>query len=93
VDELTTVKDDMVRNRILTVPACRECNGLLNASYQDTLHERKQALKEGLRKRYRKELAMPDWSDEELEEFGSHLREYIEQSIKLKYLVIERLRW
>lgn len=81
------------RHRILTVPACRECNSLLGASYQGTLEERKAHLKSILKTRYRKLLSSPPWSEAELEEIGPHLREEIERNMRNRDLIEARIRW
>lgn len=81
------------RRKLLEVPACRECNSLLGASYQPNAEQRKQALKTKLRRKYKKELATPEWANTELEELGHGLQQYIKASIAVKDYVKERLEW
>lgn len=57
------------RERV-TVPSCKECNGMLSNSFQETLVERIAEAKERLRYRYSKVLAMPNWSTGELIDLG-----------------------
>jgi len=96
---MTTLADDpdalrhIMWNRRETVPCCRECNCLLGASVQDTLEQRKAFLKEKLRRRYRKFLAIPNWTDAELTEMRGGLRRYVVFGLKKKAVVIRRLRW
>lgn len=96
---LASLSDDaesyekIVGNRITEVPACTECNSLLNASFQKNVTDRRIFLKERLRKRYRKLLAMPSFTESELNEYGPVMRQYIEQSIKNRNIVLERLKW
>jgi hypothetical protein len=81
------------KQRILIVPCCSECNSLLGASIQETLADRKKAIKKILRKRYAKILAMPEWYDDELEALSPKLQEWVRASIAVKEAVKERLEW
>ena len=96
--QLTTLEDAeithaILRKRALKVSACRECNCLLSDSLQDSLTDRKQYLKQKLRKRYAKLLGIPKWEDEEMENLGYNLSSYIKMSIKKKRLIRFRLDW
>ena len=93
LNDFPELKARFTRGRKLIVPACRECNTLLGASLQKTLQERKAYLKERLRRRYKRLLAMPVWEEYELEEMGPHLRQNIEANIKKAELIRERLAW
>lgn len=79
--------------RILKVRSCRECNSLLGCTYQNTLEDRKRLLKERLRKKYKKILATPDWSDQDLEELGHTLRSHILEAMHRKEIIKRRLKW
>lgn len=59
-----------------TLPACRECNGLLSSLVFDTLAERKEHLSHKLRKRYAKEVKHTPWTESELAELGEGMRAY-----------------
>ena len=83
----------ILRKRALKVWACRECNHLLGSSLQDSLIERKQFLKEKLRKRYKRIIALPKWEIDELEDMGYVLRNYIENSARLKEFIVQRINW
>lgn len=85
--------EEILRGRIETVRACRECNHLLGATYQKTLEERKKYLKQRLQERYRAVLAMPDWSVAALDELGPMLRKYVDHGLLLRELIKSRLRW
>jgi hypothetical protein len=76
-----------------TVPSCKECNCPLGASVQDTLEERKAFLREKLRRRYCKFLAIPDWTEAELTEMRGGLRRYVVFGLEKKAVVMRRLRW
>jgi len=79
--------------RILTVPSCRECNGLAGASYQPTLTERKKYIKDKLRHRYRKIIEMPEWEEAEIEELGRALKTHVLVGIEQRKLILQRLAW
>ena len=79
--------------RKLIVPTCTQCNSLLGASYQKTLEKRKQILKNRLRKKYRKLLAMPDWTEKDLEPMGYSLQTTIISSLIKKEEIKRRLAW
>ena len=81
------------RNRILTVRSCSECNHLLGPTVQGTLAERKRYLKERLRKRYRKILSMQDWTEEELNDLGGHLRGIVLAGIQERNRLRSRIAW
>lgn len=87
------VKQELIRGRVLTVRSCHECNMLVGASVQETLIERKEYLKDRLRKRYRKLLDTPDWTDEEIAELGDGLRRHIHAQETLKATIRARIAW
>jgi len=83
----------IIKNRILTIPCCTECNHLLGANYQRTLKERKLFLKQKLRKRYKKILNLPNWNENEIKELKSHLQQFVRKGIEEKRIIKERLKW
>jgi ribosomal protein L37AE/L43A len=83
----------ILRKRALKVWACRECNSLLSSSYQDSLVERKQFLKEKLKKKYKRIIALPKWDEDDLNEMGYVLRQYIENAARLKEFIVQRIAW
>lgn len=91
VDELTAAA--MKRSRRMTVPACRECNGLAGAKFHETLAERAEFVRTRLGQRYRKALAMPDWSATELAELAPGLRGYVIAGLIERDLLRRRLRY
>lgn len=68
---------DVTRNGygVDTLPSCTECNTLLGSKVFDTLAERKGYLSKQLRKRHKRDLVAPQWSDSELAELAYNLRE------------------
>lgn len=85
------ITDKLMRNRILKVPACRECNSLLSSNFFDTLADKKRYLKHKLRKRYKKILEIPPWNKTELDEMGPGMRGYIYQNLTLQKLIKMRI--
>lgn len=78
------------RERIL-VPSCHECNGLLSNTVQHTLKDRIEEAKGRLEYKYKKILASPDWSTEELLEMAPWLQSEIIRSMELKKLMQARI--
>lgn len=74
------------------VPSCIECNSLLYNSLQHTIQDRIDEAKARLRKKYKKLLDMPYWSDDELRDLGpGSMFDYIFASIFEKKLLLRRL--
>ena len=87
------VLQEVTGQRKLLVRACRECNALLIGTFQFSLAERKTFVKMRLRQRYAKLLAMPSWSEEELDSIEKHLRSHIVNALREKKIVQERISW
>ena len=81
----------MIRNRIVKVPACRECNSLLSDKFFNTFKDKKRHTKISIRRRYKTILAMPHWDKHELDELGYNLRAYIYQCLTVKEIIHSRL--
>lgn len=75
------------------VVCCRECNCLLGARALFTVSERRAFIRTELEKRYRKELAMPAWTPEELAAMGPNMRTEIQHGQAVKELTRRRLAW
>ena len=58
-----------------------------------TVAARKKWIKVWLRKRYRKYLLLPEWTDDELMGLGANLRGYVRAGIKRQRILRGRLRW
>ena len=69
------------------VSACRTCNSYLNNFPVVLIGARKLHLLRMYRSKYRKELRMPDWSDEELAALGKTLRSKVDAGLKTKRLI------
>lgn len=76
----------------IEIPACHECNLLLDARALWTLELRKRFIKGALAKRYAKYLRMPTWSDRELSELGPLLKSSVLGALMMKMIIEERLK-
>jgi hypothetical protein len=81
------------RYPFIEVPCCRECNSVLGARCVWTLPERKRFIKKALRRRYRKWLAVPDWSESEIGRLGPMLQRAVLHGLAMRDLTLERLRF
>lgn len=78
---------------LVLVDCCLECNVLLGNKSLDTLEDRKQYLCKKYKLRYKKILAAPNWTDEELEEISCKLKFNILEMEKQKRKIQERIEW
>lgn len=81
----------MMRYPFIEVPACRECNSLLNLRGGWTLCERRDYIRRQLKRRYRHSLAIPDWTDSELARMSVGMRRYISYGLIVRDFVRQRL--
>jgi NTP pyrophosphatase (non-canonical NTP hydrolase) len=75
-----------------TVDCCRECNSLLSSKALFSVPERAYEIAECLKRRYKKELKAPIWTEEELAELGQTLRKQIKAKQYLRLEILERIR-
>ena len=75
------------------IPSCTECNSILGSDFHYTLEQRKAHVKYQLEKRYKKVLAIPEWTDDELIDMEYALLQHIENSRLLREQVIDRLSY
>lgn len=75
------------------VPACRECNSVLGARPLLTILERRNYIKQALRRRYAKYLRIPNWTEEKLAELGEELRGMIKRNMAVRDDTRKRLQW
>lgn len=78
---------------LFTVPACRECNLLAGAKVFCSIGAKRRYVQSRLRVRYKHELSIPNWSEQELEELCPNLRALTEQGLKIRDNIRLRLRW
>ena len=75
------------------VEACRECNSSIGAKALFTLAERKRYVKESIRRRYRRILELPEWTEAQLLELGPGLKDFVAAQAYLSVLTRKRLAW
>lgn len=81
------------RYPFVQVRACRQCNSALGDRPLWTVRQRRAWLKRWLRRRYRRHLRMPDWSDHELNQLSPALRREVVRGLALRELTRRRLAW
>ena len=80
--------------RLVTVPACLECNSLVGAKIFLTTGAKRRYIQAKLRHRYRRVLEMPAWSNKELGEITCpNLRSIIVSGVEQKERLLHRVRW
>lgn len=77
----------------IEVEACKECNCVLGHKSLWTLTERKAYIKQWLRRRYRRYISMPAWTDAELDELGRGIQQYVDQGRIIGELARKRIAW
>lgn len=75
------------------VPACTECNHLLNNLFHTTIATRALFIAGRLKARYKKLLASPDWNEDELAELGESLRGHVKGEQSKKKLINVRIEY
>lgn len=73
------------------VPSCRECNGLIGAKVLWTFEDRKQFLAKRLKSRYKKILAFPVWTTDEIEQLGRGLKSMVKAKEDLRKISVRRV--
>ena len=85
--------EEFIKYRKLKVPCCLECNNFLGSTYQKTIKERKIFLKKQLKRRYRKILKMPNWTQAEINELQPTLRSHVLAGLYERDLIRQRIAW
>lgn len=75
------------------VPACIWCNSILGHQAFLTVQDRRDFIKKMLRKKFKKLLQMPTWSNHKLSELSESLRVSIIDAMQRRDLVRKRLAW
>jgi hypothetical protein len=79
--------------KFIEVWCCRECNCLLGARALWTIERRKKFIKVALRKRYKKFLRIPEWTDREISRLGPGLQPVVLNGLAIQQLIESRLRY
>ena len=77
--------------KLLKVAACKECNAILHDVPIASLARRKLFVQEKMRKKYKKLLTMPKWTEQELQELSPQLRETVRRSLIARVVIQLRL--
>lgn len=75
------------------LPACQECNNFAGAGFATKFEDRARHVKARLRNKYRKQLATPEWSEDELDDIAQSLRGSVRAWDETKRRSQERLAW
>lgn len=75
----------------LKVPCCGECNRLAGARIFKSLSHKREWIHWKLRRKYRRQLALPHWTDAEKKELGPNLRANLEAALKFQWLLQQRV--
>ena len=81
------------RYPFLEVRSCHECNCILGARALWTPERRKEFIKKALRKRYKKYLTIPEWTDADIGRLGPGLQVMVLHGLAMLALTKERLKW
>lgn len=81
------------RYEFIEVWCCSECNSLLGARALWTISDRKKFIKQALRRRYKKYLLSPDWSDREVSLLDGWLQRFVINRSIEKERIQARLLW
>jgi hypothetical protein len=81
------------RRWIATVPACGQCNSAINDTPEFSISKRREVAKEVIARRYRKVIDLPDYTPQQLAEYGKNLRAYIRKGLAERDEALRRLRW
>lgn len=73
--------------------SCSGCNAAASDVLVNTYFEKKLYIQSVIRRTFKSTLAMPNWSNEELEEMGWSLRIQIEAKMRQKNWLLNRLAW
>ena len=81
------------KKMLVVVPACWECNSLAMDYVFETLCAKRLFVQRKLRKKYRKILATPEWTPEEIKELCHNLKSIVVASLRVQKRVLERANW
>jgi hypothetical protein len=82
-----------VEEDLRKVPCCLECNTILGNKLILSIGERRNHVRQKLRKKYKKFLFMPRWDEDELAELDSDLAEHIRRASNFSEHLKKRLSW
>lgn len=83
---------DLRENHIL-IPCCRDCNVRLGNVFLIEIEDRCKYICKSLKRKHKKVLNMPDWTDEELDELGYNLRCEVINRLEQKKFIERRIEF
>ena len=83
---------DQVPGKFL-LPSCGECNGIASDRVFPTVAAKRRFIHARLKQKYRRVLALPEWSQAEREELGWTLRTSVDAGLAQKSVLTQRLAW
>lgn len=75
------------------VPACGECNSALNARRLLTVSDRCRWIVTYLKRKYSKDLNLPEWPDSDVQELGLALRRRVRAGLVRKQGTLDRVAY
>lgn len=92
---LTNMLNDKARSELdfIKVPACGECNSILNDSPILSVSDRRYKVRDALRRKYKSALNMPRWDEDELSELDASMADEIRLASKRAEWVKGRITW
>jgi hypothetical protein len=82
-----------VRELLVIVPACVECNRIASDVVDETLVDRKDRVQSILLRRYRRLLEIPEWSLSEIDTLEGRLRDEIASRQRRRAWLLERVEY
>ena len=75
------------------VPACGQCNGIAGPKIFRSVGAKRRYIQGRLLVKYKRVLAMPNWTEEQIETFGYSMQTFIRNGLASKEWVTQRLQW
>ena len=74
-------------------PICKECHSLIEVSEEGSVSEKARMLLDIYQEKYKKDLEMIDWDEEDLQDMGQNMKSKIKVALKEKYKIEGRISW
>lgn len=85
--------EEVIPVRLYLVPSCRECNTLAHNYVFKNITQKRRYIHDRIRRRYKKLLRMPIWTESDLEELSPDLVRYVHRGLQFKEIILSRLTW
>ena len=79
--------------RFTLVPSCQECNATAGDRVFETITQKRRYIQERLKCRYKKILAIPEWTEDEINDLSPDLARYVRHGLKLKTIIWQRITY